>query len=576
MYEELLKKRLCSMHERYDSDICLISSIYEEQKKGYHSCMEGYVHPTRDSAEYVSLIFATGDTEYYGRACDVLRSLVSLQDLRKDSNTRGVWPYLFEESLDEMIIPDENWAVFIGKIVAYVLKHHSHNLDNELKVALEQSLDASISSVIRRNISTDYTNISIMSMVFVLAAGEILSNDLYTSMGQDMLDKIVEYNVFNNDFSEFNSSTYTPLVLEDLALLTILVEDKKCREMAKKLSFIGWKELAEHYHVGMMQLAPPNKRAYRDLDDGSLRTFIHIGTEGKYGKVQLSPKVTDSWFWLPIRCPQELYTIFENAERWLETVYYKKNNLRSPDENTIIVRNVDSPDLLAYTYITPDYAMGAFDKTDLWNQRRTSMVIWGKENPTCVRLRCIKDDYDYCSGMAYTAQYKNTFVTNLGFVTDHGDLHYILDKVKDGKLHAERLLFRLEFGGMLDNLQIKQDSNRFLVKVNDMELELTVFSAMFGGKTMEVLFNKEETSIDFICFKEKKEVDFNLLKDCYVAFSLVANGTVIGGTTRVQDTMLLTNVETKECTIKVNSPVDPLTYNEAIETVKTEVSIKAL
>ena len=328
MYEDLLKDKLHEMHKQYDPSVCMLGEYFEDKGKGYHSSKEGYVHPTRESAIYVSVIFASGDVENYGRACDILRTLVSLQDLREDSNTRGVWPYLYEEPLESMITPDENWAVFIGKIVAYVLKYHSDSLDEELKVALQRSLDASITSVLRRNIATDYTNISVMSMVFVLAAGEVLQNASYTKMGREMLDKIVEYNLFNDNYSEFNSSTYTLLVLEDLALLSILVEDEECLKLAEKLSFVGWKTVAEHYHVNLMQLAPPQKRAYRDFDEGSLRTFVYIGTSGKYGKLQPSALVENTWYRLPLRCPEELYPIFESAERWLETVYYKKNNLR--------------------------------------------------------------------------------------------------------------------------------------------------------------------------------------------------------------------------------------------------------
>ncbi len=55
-----------------------------------------------------------GDSLMEKRAFDVLRKLFSLQDVRPNSTTHGLWSYFLEEPLDKMASPDLNWADFIG------------------------------------------------------------------------------------------------------------------------------------------------------------------------------------------------------------------------------------------------------------------------------------------------------------------------------------------------------------------------------------------------------------------------------------------------------------------------------
>ena len=78
------------------------------------------------------------------------------------------------------------------------------------------------------------------------------------------------------------------------------------------------------------------------------------------------------------------------------------------------------------------------------------MVVWGEGNPAYMRIRGLIGDYDFCSAMVYGVQENNRMAGHLGFVSDRGSFHYILDKQKDGVYETDRLCFCFELGGRED------------------------------------------------------------------------------------------------------------------------------
>lgn len=78
-------------------------------------------------------------------------ALLKIQDMDERSKTYGLWSYLLEENLQQMLTPDFNWANFISNQLAYVLKKRSHYLSEELKQKLIISLIAAAECTKRRN-----------------------------------------------------------------------------------------------------------------------------------------------------------------------------------------------------------------------------------------------------------------------------------------------------------------------------------------------------------------------------------------------------------------------------------------
>lgn len=562
MRTELLDK-IAQFEERYDEKEGLISTYHEKFVGGYHTRRTGLVHETNLSAEYAAAVLYSGKKELFGRAKRIFLRLAQLQDTRPQSKTFGLWSYYMEEDLDNMRAPDFNFSDFIGKNFIYALKKHEKEFDINTLEIMKTALSNAMRCSIKRNVSPDYSNISMMSCMTIISAAEILGDEEMFNYGKKRLQKAYRYNKYNGAFSEYNSSTYTPLAIAELTRMLEFFNDDECIKMAEELHEMAWENLSLYYNNEVTELSPPQKRSYRDIDNGEFRGFIYIATGGRYGSADDVKHLSLPNLMLPIKCPEKLLDNFKKTDMFLEKTYYRKNDIRTPDEDTVIVRSLDSPDLKAYTYITPKYSFGAFDKSDLWNQRRTCMVVWNSGGKIrTFRLRCINGDYDFCSGVVSVDMQDNVMIGNIGFVNDHGDFHYILDKTKDGRIFTQKLAFRFEAGGDTGGVNILQNGDEFKIYDDDLEINLKILDWFYDGKKAEILFNKEERYIELIGYAgEEKEIDLNKTRCSAGSFVMSVNGKLPKATCVVSDGIVKTTAETTRI-LEVQSYADITSFDK--------------
>lgn len=546
---------------------------YNNGAGGYHTRKSGNLHHTNAAVMYADNVFYLGLSEYYDEARSCLWGVINAQDKREDYPTFGLWSSFIEEPCEEMINPDYNLADFNARHLARILKKNADCLDDELKEAATKALYRAAQCSIKRNVSPDYTNISFMSLNTIVCAGELCGNEAFFKRGKERLKKVRDYNMIAGTFTEFNAPSYAPLALEEIGRMMDLFEDEDCKRWASEMNYIGWEMVLSHYHEELNQICPPNMRSYNSITANYTEELIFLGTDGEFGTIGEKPNV--GAFISPSICPDELVEKYLRTKpdypKFLEETFYKKNNLRTPDEDTVIVRNLNSPDLHSYSYLADSYLMGAFEKTDMWTQRRSSMVCWGKQGKmTTFRIRCMNDDYDYCSGMVYTRQLENVQLSHTGFVTDHGDFHYILDKEIKSTLTTKKLWFKFELEGDCANAKITQEGNRFTIRDKDIVIDLNILSAYFDGEPMEIKLNKEGNFIEAVCFEGERTVDFAHIcgKTCMV-FTMAANTTAEIPETKEQDGMITSTLKVGEKTLSVSSPKLPVTFDEAIEKVTT-------
>ncbi len=521
MSKELLNKRLEELHKLYDESECLIGEIKDGDLCGYHSRKMGRVHGTNKSAEYAAAIFYTGEKKYYARAQRVFERLAELQDTDPQSKTFGLWAYYAEESLKDMKAPDYNFADFIGKHFIYVLDRHERELNAHTAEIMRTALKNAVTCSIKRNVSPDYSNISMMSCMTIISAGEILNDSDIKAIGKKRLKKAYEYNMYSNAFSEYNSSTYTPLAIAELTRMMMYFKDEECLKMAHELHDLAWENISSYYSDQIGELAPPQKRCYYDIDDGQLGAFIYLATDGRFGTIDRADKLVLSYLMLPISCPEKYIGNF-SKNGFIKKRYYRKNGIRTPDEDTVIIRSLDSPDLCAMTSITDKYAMGAFDKSDLWNQRRTCSTVWNKNG--ChrgIRLRCINGSYDFCSGVVSADVNADTMAACVGFVNDHGDFHYILDKRKDGIIKTDFLGFRLEVFGDAGDVELSECEDGYFVTDGYIEINIKIPVWTFDGKEAAVRLDRDNKRIELIAYEgEEKTIDLSKINSTCGAFVL--------------------------------------------------------
>lgn len=584
---EMIEKMIEIGHKKFDPEYGMLTRLVKGHKGAYHTNYTGLIHHTRDSAEYINKVCYMKKAEYYDEVRAILKKLPQVQDSREGSPTYGLWGYVCEEPIEDMLAPDYNNADFTGKHIAYVLKHCPEALDAESTAAAKLALTRAAQCSINRNVSADYTNISFMSLNTIIGAGELCDRPDMLEIGKKRLKTAYDYQMHNGGFSEFNSPTYSPLVVEELTRLISLTDDEEIIKMSKELIYMAWEEILARYDVDRCELCPPMMRAYRTSASGMIEELLFAGTKGEFGSNdnflkygENEPLFIPELLSLDVVCPEELIDKYlrnkpENP-RFIEKTFYKKNDLRSEGEDTVIVRNLQSPDLKCFGYMTDNYQMGAFEKTDMWVQRRSSMVSWGKGDTFgAVRIRCFNYDYDYCSGMVYTNQYENVMLSHTGFATDRGDFHYILDNVIKGRgiksqLTTKKLFFKFGLEGTAQDAKVTQNGHNFVIDSGDVKVYINIYEALFCGQPMEILYNEEEKQIELICFDEEKTVDFaQISQPTYVVFTMSVNEEAEAPVTIVENDKVTSTLEFCGKKLTLSSYATPKSFDDIIENTKT-------
>ena len=570
--KEMLYSCAVAQTKNVDEEAGLLVYYVKSTSGGDHSEGVEAIHGLRQSSFYAALVLCNGFEAFYHQGLQAAEALCDLQDVREGSRTFGLWPLTKEQNLDETYFPDYNWADFIGKNLQDIVQFSKCPLPEGLKAKLLTAIRNAAICSIRRNVGLDYSNIAVMSCLTIICAGEILQDAEIFQNGKARLQRLCAYMRFNGSYSEYNSSTYALTVLGDVNRMLYAIHDPECVAMAKELNFYVWKMIGAHYNSCLKQLSPPQARAYRDLEDGSVSYMVWCGTRGKYGAPMTEKLFNPELEYMlelicpGLTCPEEALPYFEGEEKFLADTYYKKNDLRTEGEDYTIVRDPDNPDMTAFTLRTPGFSMGVFSLCDTWVQRRNCMVVWDQEKPKCFRLRGIVCDYDFCGGVLYARQKENQILGQLGLVTDRGRVHYIIDKEKNGIYETDTLHFRFDLGGACEDLTIRQEGKDFFVEDGELTIKLHIEKWLYDGKDAPVYVSADGKSVILEGYQgEKTMLDTNILAETCGVFTM----TVEDPTHKAVEAPLsweLVNgkLSSRWGALVVESPAKPVTYREAL------------
>jgi hypothetical protein len=197
-----------------------------------------------------------------GRAEAILRRLVALQDPDPASPTFGLWGYYAEEPVREMVPADWNQADFHGRVLAFVLLRHAEVLDPGLRAAAAAALGRAARSIIRRDVSMDYTNIAAKGTFVTLAAGQLLDDGDLTAYGRERARRFARNVERTGSFAEYVSPPYWAIAAEAFTAVGQYVVDAEARRVAAGVLDRLWYHLARHWHAATGQVAGPMARMY--------------------------------------------------------------------------------------------------------------------------------------------------------------------------------------------------------------------------------------------------------------------------------------------------------------------------
>ena len=566
--DEELREALAEQDDQYDPELGMLETPFSGGP-GYHTTLEDVetVHPTSGSLNYAVSLLGLEDPDADERAFTIIRKVLSLQDRDEDNDTYGIWPWYYEEPLEEMDPPDWNWADFCGERLVIAAGKHDR-IPDDLADDIESSVRAACEAIIERDVDIGYTNIAIVGAFVTLRAGELYDWESVHEYGLDRLQRFADHTRRFDTFEEYNSPPYTTTAIRGLSTIETLSTTPEAVELSADLLDTAWKTIAEHFHPTTQQWAGPHFRAYSSLLGDGRRTFIQLGTDGAVQlvsdeEINYDPRL----YWIDLKCPERYYEEFrEPDEDWLFQPY---------QETETGVRKHAS------TYLTEEYCLGTFDKEVMWNQRRNLLAYLSNDgDPAYVHLRFLKDDYDYASAVFTSAHDRNAALFGIDFSTDGGDTHLHFDPT-EGSIDCEDLRLRFEVGGAVGGTDVdiaRHDDGTETASISFPDHEITARSLAteldWEPEGWTIDRTDEEIHVDYVLYEgDERTFDFTDIDRAALVFAFaVSDPSLVDAATRTDgDGTVGAALELSDSRLDLSIGTTPATEDELFEGNETDV-----
>lgn len=522
--------------------------VVEFHTPNYHSNLNpGEYCFINTSTKIVAAIFSCEYDKYYSIANDMLRKIVALQC--KSGENAGLWPYYLEETIEEMVAPDHNYADFNAYPMLYILKEHKDKFDDDLYGAIGEACILACKAIVRRNPTIIYTNPTVMGIYCTALCGEIFGIDEFIEYGRNKLNKFY-YRIMNaGTYDEYNCPEYSMLIANIYALILRHIEDTDMHNKAVELNHILWMMLGEHYHKDMDEFTGPNLRQYVNFSDtADLKNAVGLKKDGE----ELLSLVYKT------ECPEDVMALF--------TQEGKNADFRRVLSTGYIYPYLGYP-MVDTQHIRPKYTLGSFSMDDCWNQRRNVVsYIGNKEKKVCIRLRTYHNDYDFCSAFTSTAQNGNVALSLTNFHTNRGDTHVDLDPVKDAtiKVTKLRVLYQIEANceGIIENIKTEKTENGCELEIlgTMVEIEFPFIEATGLNPHFEITVKGKEMYVEaFLYSGEERNINLNSF-DSLAVISVLSIGDCLKEKVQIakDEDLLIANLKVNETLLTVKGPYKPL------------------
>lgn len=320
------------------------------------------------------------------------------------------------------------------------------------------------------------------------------------------------------------SPDYSVLAAEDASLLYREAKDERCREMAWYIIEKEWACIAGHYHYPTKQWAGPHGRSYRDIRGNKLWTSLQLAL-GEQVQLTEELEIDFTTFRFRLECPEKY------------AAYFRKPI--PAYEREIVSRGFTYPHFnmvqTATSYQTEAFTLGTFNRSEMWNQLRPLISYFGTaEQPYCMRMRVLRNFYDFSDSELLCVQDRNTALGIVGFANDRGNTHVCLDMLQDGKVTLSDLRIRFQIEGDLAGIRWEKTEEGAAFFCDSVSGKIFVPYCEFGDFEIRCeLKESEEKNIscfDIILYHgEERTICLNDLKRCVCVFGLYMDTTPYQG-----------------------------------------------
>ena len=470
------QKKVDEFYDFFEEDVGLFYSI-QNRPDAYHTKItQGKVHFYMTNADRMVALFDSGRPRDIEIGLKVVDAILAGQ-CKKEGATFGLWPYFYEESLEEMDAPDWNMADFNGINLLQLLLDYEDLLGYERTQKVKQACHDACRCIMHRDVTITYTNVTIMDIYMTLVFGERYDEEIL-AYGKKKLKRFYHLVMNQQSFEEHSSPTYSVIVVDIIGLMLQHVKDADSLLMINELNDLEWSVISEHYHPKTGEWAGPMSRAYANFLDDTKHSFfekaldfkIKLCDEQNFGLMDMRYDVV---------CPEKYVDFFTNQEKTLDRIKLLSRGFNYP---------YYEPPRIESLYISKDFTLGSFCLCGGWHQHKTLMAHFGdKQKKYCMHYRVLHNLYDFCSGFTATLQKSSTALSVTNFHTNRGDTHNDLDKVKNATISANDLRVRYQVeantDGIIDDIEIVKSENGCKLTIAGVPVEIGFDFAEISGLT---------------------------------------------------------------------------------------------
>ncbi len=219
----------------------------------------GTFHESRRGARLAEQLVANGTPADLDLAAKVLEATLACQERRPDDPHYGNFYWMAED----LVVIDLNAVEFNLERLIPMMIEHGDRLEPEMQARVLEAIRLGLDEIRRLDVHVAYSNITMLDILNSCLGGELLGD---AAIAQRGYDKFVRWMAFTDESGiprEYNSPTYTPVIIRALKRLTDLTTDRATRIRGRTLAARLALSAGLHIHRATGRWAGPHSRAYQ-------------------------------------------------------------------------------------------------------------------------------------------------------------------------------------------------------------------------------------------------------------------------------------------------------------------------
>ncbi len=234
--------------EEFDQSVGMISTTTDE----------GVFHEVRRSAQFAAELVAGGSKNDLSLSETVLSEVFACQEMNTDDPHCGNFRWMREDEA----VTDLNAVEFVMEAVIPMMLRYGERLAVATRDRASECIRAAVNEIIRLDVHVAYSNIAMLDILNSTLGGQYLDDEVAQEHGRRKLRAFIAFTSESGTQREFNSPTYTSVIIRAARTLTELCSHAPTRVRTRTMVGRIALGLLPRIHRTTGRWAGPHSRAY--------------------------------------------------------------------------------------------------------------------------------------------------------------------------------------------------------------------------------------------------------------------------------------------------------------------------